>query len=134
MRKHLRNYLITLASLLTVAWLIPSMSFTDGLKSVLLASLVLMLANLLAKPILNLLLLPINLLTLGLFRWLTNIFLFYLMLLVVPQVNVDPYAFSGYDYKGFIIPEISLSFFWTLFLICFIMSIVSSFLYWTFKK
>lgn len=134
MKKHLRNYVITLASLLVVAWLIPTLNFSGGARSPLLAALVLMLANLLAKPVLNLLLLPINLITLGLFRWLINLFLFYLMLLVVPQVNVDPFTFQGYDYHGFIIPEIALPFFWTLFLICFIMSIVSSFLYWTFKK
>ena len=134
MKKHLRTYLITLASFLFISWLIPTVSFAEGAKTVLIASLVLMISNVLAKPILNLLLLPINLLTLGLFRWLINIFVFYITLLVVPQLKVGAFTFSGYDYRGFIIPQISLSFFWTLFLICFIMSAVSGFLYWTFKK
>jgi len=134
MKKQLRNYLINLASLLFVSWLINTISFEEGVKTILIATLVLMLGNLLAKPILNLLLLPINLLTLGLFRWLINIFIFYLMTLIVPQVKIVAYTYPGYTHEGFAIPEISLSFFWTLFLVCFIISLFSSFLHWAFKK
>lgn len=134
MKKHLRNYLITLASLLMVAWLIPTVRFEQGAKTALTATLVLMISSVIAKPILNLLLLPINLLTLGLFRWLINLFVFYLTLLIIPTLKVDAFTFPGYDYQGFIIPELSFSFFWTLFLICFIISLVTGFLAWAFKK
>ncbi len=134
MKKYLRAFLITLASLLAIGWIIPVLSFQGGPKSFLTAALVLTLGNFIVKPILNLLILPINLLTLGLSRWLVNVFVFYLMVLLVPQVKVTPYTFPGFTYSGFVFPRLDLPFFWTLVLVCFIISLVTDFLYWAFKK
>jgi len=134
MRKYLRSFLITTASLVIGSKIITSISFEGGEKTLLLASLILMFANLIIKPILSLLLLPINLLTLGVFRWLVSVFIFYIMLLVVPQVKVEPFLFAGFYRDGFALPQIQFSFFWTLVLLSFIMSFVAGFLYWAFKK
>jgi putative membrane protein len=134
MKKQLRSFLITLASLLAAAWLVPTVDFQQGAKTVLLAALVLTIVNLVVKPIINILLLPVNLLTLGFFRWLVNVFAFYLVILLVPQIKITPFQFPGYSYQGFTIPSISFSFFWTLVLISFIIGFTTSFLYWVFKK
>lgn len=134
MKKHLRSFLITLASLLVVAHALGNISFESGTPTILKTALVLTLTNIIIRPIMNLLLLPINLLTLGLFRWLVSVFIFYLTTLLVPQLKIQAYQFPGWNYRGFIIPQLELSFFWTLVLVCFIISFVTSFLYWAFKK
>lgn len=134
MKKYLRAYLVLFASFFIASNLIPTITFEGGFKTLALATLVLTAFNFFIKPILNLLLLPINLLTLGLFRWFVNVFVFYIMLLIVPQVKIKPFVFPGYSHEGFIIPSLELGFFWTLVLVCFIISFTTGLLYWVFKK
>jgi putative membrane protein len=134
MKKRLRSLLITTASLLVASRLIGSISFQEGEKTIFITALVFTIINLIIKPIIKLLLLPINLLTLGLFRWLINVFAFYLVLLLVPQLKIAPFLFPGFSASGFVVPEIQLPFFWTLVLVSFIISFTTSFLYWAFKK
>ena len=134
MKKHLRSFLITSASLMVAAWLIPTINFQEGVKTVLITALALTLVNLIVRPVINLLLLPINLLTLGLFRWLVNVFAFYIVVLLIPQLKIEPYPFPGFAHQGFIIPSIQFSFFWTLVLVSFIISFTTGFLYWAFRK
>jgi len=133
-KKYLRSFLITAASLLVASYLVKTISFHEGGKTILVTALVLTIVNRVIKPIINLLLLPINLLTLGLFRWLINVFALYLVLLLVPQIKIEPFLFPGFEKGGFIVPSIQLSFFWTLVLVSFIISFTASFLYWVFKK
>ncbi|MFC1789919.1 phage holin family protein [Patescibacteria group bacterium] len=134
MKKYLRSYLIALAALTVSARLIGTLVFMEGEKTLLVTGLALVIVNIIVKPIINLLLLPVNLLTLGLFRWLVNVFAFYIVLMFVPTLEVKPFTFPGFENGGFIFPEVQFSFFWTLFLICFIISFVTGFLYWAFKK
>ncbi|MBN1263001.1 MAG: phage holin family protein [Candidatus Pacebacteria bacterium] len=134
MKKHLKSFLITFASLLVAARLIDTINFEQAEKTALMASLAFMIVNLVVKPILNLLLLPVNLLTLGLFRWLVNVFAFYLVLLIIPGFKIEPYLFQGYENSGFVIPPIQFSFFWTLVLISFIISLTTALLYWALRN
>lgn len=134
MKKYLRSLLITFASLIIAARFIPAISFAEGEKTILVTALALTVVNLIVKPIIDLLLLPVNLLTLGLFRWLVNVFAFYLAFLLVPQFEIEPFLFPGFTRGGFVVPMVQFSFFWTLVLTSFIISLVMGFLYWTFKK
>ena len=134
MKKYLRSYLLMVVSLGLAGRLVSSISFQENDKTILVASLVFTLINLFVKPILGLLLLPINLITLGFFRWLINVFAFYLVLVLVPQMKVEPYLFPGFSHAGFIFPALHLSFFWTLVLISFIISTVFGLLSWLFRK
>ena len=134
MKKYLRSFLITIASLIIASGLVDTISFQEGEKTIAITALVLMLVNFLIKPVINLLLLPVNLLTLGLFRWVVNVFVFYLVTLLVTQLKIEPYNFPGFEQSGFIVPSIQFSFFWTLVLLSFIISFSTGFLYWAFKK
>ena len=134
MKKYLRSFLITSASLFISSRFIETVTFAESEKTIFLAGLAITLVNLFIKPVLNLLLLPVNLLTLGLFRWLVNVFAFYLVILIVPGFKIDAFLFPGFEHSGFVFPSVQLSFFWTLVLVSFIISFVSSLLYWVFKK
>lgn len=107
--------------------------FTEGLKTFLFATLALSLANHVVRPFLNLLLLPINLITLGVFRWVTSVILLYTVTRFVPGFTITTFDFAGFIYQGIVIPEIHLAGFAALLIVSLILSFISSFLFWLAK-
>lgn len=130
MKNYLRLYFINISSLWVVSYIFWGFKYVGGFQSLIIAALALTLVNLLVRPIINLLLLPINLLTLGMFRWLVNVVTLYLVTLLVPQLIIKPFLFPGFNYQGFNIPQIYLNYFWSLTLSSFLISLTSSFLSW----
>lgn len=86
------NLLITLflnaLALLATAYLVPGFR-VDSFTTALLAAIVLGLINTVVRPILTIITLPINLLTLGLFTFVINAVVLYLTTLVVPGFMID---------------------------------------------
>ncbi len=78
------KYLGTVLAVALTVRLVPGVSMVGGLKTLLLVSLVWSLIVLLIRPILKILTLPINLLTIGLFSFVLNALLFWAMTLLVP--------------------------------------------------
>ena len=78
------------------------------------ASIVFILVNAIVKPIIRLLFLPINLLTLGLFHWLINVIVLYLFDLIYSGINITGYDFAGYSSGILNLPPGHLSLFWVL--------------------
>ena len=83
-------------SVLFVGWVIPGISIAS-FATALIAAAVIALVNVFIKPILILLTLPINILTLGLFVLVINAVLFMFVAYLVPGVEVDGFwsAFLG---------------------------------------
>lgn len=133
LRKLIRTFVFNLAALWLVTQIFEGASFTGGYQTLLIASLALTLVNLLVKPLINLLLLPINLLTLGAFRWVVNVVALYLVTLLVPQFKISAFLFPGFSNQGFIIPPIYLGTIWVYLLTSFSLSIIISFLFWMTK-
>jgi len=82
--------LITALALLAVAYFMPGITVANFYVALVVAVL-LGLLNLVVKPILVLLTLPINILTLGLFMWVINGFLFWFV-----ATFVDGFSVSGF--------------------------------------
>jgi putative membrane protein len=134
MKRHLRSLIINLASLWLVAGVFSGVSYGGDYQTLLLASLVLTVVNLFVRPLINLLLLPVNLITLGAFGWLVNVATLYLVTILVPQFEITSFVFPGFSYQGFIIPSLNLSVFFVFILASFLISLISNFLSWLFKK
>ncbi len=130
MKRYLRLFLVNIFSLWLAAKIISGISFGNNNQTIFVAALALTLIDLLVKPIIKLLLLPINLLTLGTFQWLANVLALYLTTIVVPDFSISGFFFPGFDYKGFIIPAMSLSLIWAFIITSLVMSLISSFLIW----
>lgn len=81
--------LYALALILT-AWLIPGIS-VNGLLSAMIACVVIALINTFIKPVLKLITLPINILTIGLFALILNALLFMLAAWLTPGIEVDSF-------------------------------------------
>ncbi len=133
MRTLLKHFIIDTISLYLISTAVSGITFSEGLYTLLLAGFVLMLATLIVKPVLNVLLLPLNLITFGLFKWVTYAITLYLVTLVVPGFKLAEFVFKGYNSYWFAVPGVSLSGILAFIAFSFVISLVSSILYWIFK-
>ncbi|MGB9911102.1 MAG: phage holin family protein [Microgenomates group bacterium] len=134
MKKYIRSFLFYFFSLWVLPNIISSVVFEEGIKTIATTALVLTIMNILIKPLINLLLLPVNILTLGLFRWLVNVITLYFTLILVPQFKIYNFNFPGFSYQGFVVPPLSFGKIATLILVSFILSLITTFLNWLVKK
>ena len=130
MKTLLRYFLINLTSLWITTKLIPGLTYTGGLKTLLIGGLVFSIINFLLVPFLKILFLPLNLLTLGLFAWVVNVLALYALTTVVSGFQLMPYMFPGFDYSGFTIPATELTTFWVAVLASLMIGLITHFLQW----
>jgi putative membrane protein len=97
MRGLIKHFIINTAALYIISITVHGMVFANGTYTLLLTGAVLMLTNMIVKPIINILLLPINLVTFGLFKWIGYAVTLYLVTLVVPGFKLLDFVFSGYN-------------------------------------
>lgn len=90
----IKSILVTIISIAILAYLLPTVSYLN-LTTLLLASVVLTLLQKIAKPILKILFLPINIVTLGLFSWVINIALLALATYFVPGFKIQSMILFG---------------------------------------
>ena len=90
----LKSILITLLSIVLLALVVPAITFNNW-GTLLVASLVLTLLQKIVRPILKILFLPINIITLGLFSWVINVLILWLATFLVPGFHVHNLIIGG---------------------------------------
>lgn len=92
----LLKWLALALCIMFVGWVVPGIS-VSSFATALIASVVIALVNIVIKPVLVFLTLPINILTLGVFILVINALLFMFVAYLVPGVEVDGFwsAFLG---------------------------------------
>ncbi len=130
MKTLLRYFLINTVSLWIVTRIIPGLTYSGGIKSLFLGGLAFMAINFLLVPILKILFLPLNLLTLGLFSWITNVLALYALTTIVSDFQLTSYAFPGYHLSGFIIPAYEFSPFLVAIISSLLIGVITNFLHW----
>jgi len=133
MRGLFKHFLIDTATLYGTSVAISGIYFEKGISTLLLTGFVLTLTTMIIKPIVNVLLLPINLVTLGLFKWLGFAITLYLVTLIVPGFQLHDFVFRGYSSSFFTIPGLTLTGTLAFMAFSFLISTISSFIYWIFK-
>lgn len=133
MKFLIRSFVIYAASLWVVNQLVLGLTFAKGYETLFLTAAVLGLVNLFIRPFLNILFLPINLLTLGTIRWFVNVATLYLVTIMVKDFSVTGFSFPGFSYNGFLFPAFSVSGLPAFILVSFLLSFCSSFLFWLAK-
>jgi len=132
-KKIFRSLVINLAALILVGEVIAGFRISGGYQGILFTAAVLTGIHFAIKPLIKLLLLPINLITLGAFRWVANVFSLYLVTLLIPYLEIFSFTFPGFSYQGFIIPEMYLAKIWVFIISSFLISLFTTFLFWLFK-
>ncbi len=130
MKTLLRYFLINLVSLYLTTRYIPGLTYTGGIKSLVVGALAFMLINFLLVPLLKILFLPLNLLTLGIFAWLINVLALYALTTIVTDFVLIPYNFPGANLGIITIPPTELTTFWVAVVASFIIGIITHFLQW----
>lgn len=133
MKKILRFFVVDTLSLYIIANSTTGIILQNGLFTLLLAGLGLSLASVVVRPIINILLLPINLITFNLFKWASSAIALYIVTLVVPGFIIEGFYFAGFSGKWFDIPTIALSGFLAFVAISFILSFLSAIISWLIK-
>ena len=126
MRKIIVKILATAASFFIAQYFLAGVHIQQSWAAYLVTSLVFVIFNFLLTPIIKILLLPINLLTLGLFRWLTNVLVLYLFDLVYDGITITSFNYPGFSSALLALPAGHLSLFWVLVLASLLMSLTYS--------
>lgn len=130
MRTLLRHFLINLVSLYATTRFIPGLTYSGGIKSLFIGAFVFMLINWILVPLLKILFLPLNLLTVGLFAWLINVLALFALTTIFSDFQLSPYNFPGMSIAGFSIPPTDLTTFWVAVIASFSIGIITHFLQW----
>ena len=113
----IRSIFITAITIAILAWTLPTVGYLN-IITLIIASIVLTLLQKVAKPILKVLFLPINVVTLGLFSLVINVFLLWLATYLVP----------GFQIQSMILFGLHLGKFGSLMVISFIISFIQNLL------
>lgn len=93
----LKSFLITGIAIFLLGFLFGAVTYTSW--SVLaVASIVLTLLQKFIRPVLKILFLPINIITLGFFSWVINALILWLAIALVPGFHIDPIIIGGYAF------------------------------------
>ncbi|MGB9637502.1 MAG: phage holin family protein [Microgenomates group bacterium] len=130
MKGFFRRIFVNFFSLLMIAKVFGAISYSDDFLTLFFAAVCLTVFNLSIKPLLNLFLMPINLLTLGAFRWITNVIIIFLVTIFIKGFRVLPFVFPGFSSGGFSLPAIHFSLFWSLILVSFLVEVSNYILSW----
>jgi putative membrane protein len=130
MKSLLRHFLINLVALYATSKLLPGLTIEGGVKTLILAAVGLMVVNFLVVPLLKIMFLPLNLLTLGIFAWVVNVVALYLLTAFLPGIKIVPYNFAGTNFGTLIIPAQELNVLMVAILASFLIGLTSHFLQW----
>lgn len=133
MKGIIRSFVVHLVVLWVIASYIGGIEFGANLRTLALGALALTAADTLIKPFLNLLLLPFNLITLGVFRWISSSFTLYIATILVPGFSVVPFKFAGFTSELFIIPPITFSLIGAYIILAILISFLVSLIFWLLK-
>ena len=86
------RYLGTVAAVVLTVHFVPGIVVVGGWETVLLVALVWSVITMVIRPVLQILTLPINLVTLGLFSFILNAFLFWMMTFIVQGFIVNGFV------------------------------------------
>lgn len=130
MKTLLRYFLINLVSLFLTTRFLPGLTYTGGIKSLAIGAVAFMLINFILVPLLKILFLPLNLLTVGLFAWLVNVLAIYALTTIVSDFVLLPYHFPGLTVASVVIPPYQLTTFWVAVVASLVIGIITHFLQW----
>lgn len=134
MKRILRSFLIEIGTFYLISQIASGIIFQNGIEGLIVAGVALTIATFLVKPIINILLLPINLLTFGLFKWLSQAVTLYIVDLILPQVSIVSFDFVGLTSKWIDIPAVHLDSIVLVYIaFSLLLSVISGIIYWIVK-
>src|SRR5437867_5309052 len=101
----IREILMNSLLLYIIPYAFPGLHITGDYQSYALGGVALTIGFLILRPLLKIVTLPFNLLTLGIFSSFINIIVLYIVTLYYPKISITAFTFPGFAYKNFAIPS-----------------------------
>lgn len=133
MRYLLRAWMLTIATLFLLDRVFTFVS-VPSTNILLLAGSAFFILNTIGRPILKILWLPINVITLGLFSWALDVVIVFAITQLVPGFVLTPFNSPAILIGKILIPEIHLQMIWTYLFFSFLFSQGNAFLDWLFSE
>jgi putative membrane protein len=134
MKAILRNVLLYAFSLYITQMLFAGLVLHGGLKTLIIGGILLAIGFKIIKPILSVLSLPFNLLSLGLFSVFIIAFILFLITLIYPPIDVRPFHFTGISFWGIEIHKFYVSLLLSYVLISVTIYLITKLISWLFEK
>lgn len=128
MKHILRMFVFSIVGLWFTTQLLPGVVIVGTWQTLVAAGMILTFLTIFIQPLLKILFIPINFMTLGLASWLVDVVIFWLLTVLMPQIQIRAWTFSGSDVGGIIIPPISINYTLTLILATLFLSLFTSLL------
>ncbi len=132
-KKTIKIIVTEALSLYLITQVVEGVYFKGGVETFFWAVFALSMATYLVKPIINLLILPLNLITFGFFRWVSSVLALYLVTLTVKDFMIERFFFPGLSTYWIDIPQLNFQGFFAILAYSLSLSIITSFLRWVFK-
>ena len=133
MRHYLKAIIIAVLAYYIASTLIPTVNLGSDPQNILIVLGGILISQLIIHPIFSLVLLPINIITLGGVSFFLNIGLIYGFIKFLPGFSIGAYAFPGAYIQGFIIPPAYLNQIMAIITFAFIITIVQKILHLIFE-
>lgn len=130
MRWIIRQLLFHFTALMMTASIIPGFSIGNTWENIGIATVALSVINVFIKPVVKILFLPLNIVTLNLFSVVINIAVVFVLTKVVPTVTISSWDFGGIAFNGFIIPAFEFTAVYTFIAVSILITAIISLLNW----
>ncbi|PIS15242.1 hypothetical protein COT63_00990 [Candidatus Shapirobacteria bacterium CG09_land_8_20_14_0_10_38_17] len=130
MKRLLKSFVVFAISLYFGTLIVDNVTFLGGYQALLWTALFLTAGNFLIKPIIKFLLLPINAITLGLFRFASGLLTIWLVTFLIGDLQFSPFNFPKTTILSQTIPSFQLTEIWSLLPFSVIILTISNILSW----
>lgn len=133
MKTLLRNTIVNTAALYLLPYIFPGVSVVGGFTVFLLGGILLTIMSFTIKPILSVISIPFNIITMGLFSALTNAIILYLLTIILPKIKIEGFLFEGMQFTGFVIPKMEINTFFAYVLSAVVIAAIMTVFNWLIK-
>lgn len=134
MKSIVRRIVFYSVALFLTSQIATGLKISGGLTDYLIGGVVLSILFLIVKPILSIVTLPLNIITLGLFSFITNAIILYLLTIAVPSISISVFTFKGFSLAGFVVPSFYVNDFFAFVIASILLSFIVEVLKWLIKK
>lgn len=130
MKGPIRLFLTWAIALYLTTRLIPGFIIEGSVLEFFIVVLVFTLVQMVVKPLISFLLLPLHFLTLGTVSWIVNLLILYTLTFIVTKVQITGFEFVGLTTQFFVVPTISITPFVTALTASLTLGIIGAMLHW----
>ena len=134
MKSFLRASSVNGLSLFLLGQALEGVTITGGLRVFALGGMFLTILGITLKPIFNLISLPLNMVTLGMFSFFSNAILLYILTILVTEIKIQAFSCPGFSWAGFIIPEMHFNTIFAYVISASLLSIIQGIINWLINR